>query len=113
MFYVFEEYINTRSVTRRWCDEYKEMFVRVCKSLKTFKQDIRFTDFSTELMNRSLDFLAQTMYNDKISKILSMLKEFLKYASRKNYPVNKEFFDFLEYNNGRKKCIQVDYFEYT
>lgn len=94
LFYVFEEYINTRSITRRWSNEYKEMFIRVCKSLKAFKQDIRFTDFSTELMNRYLDFLAQTMYNDKISKVLSMLKEFLKYASQKNYPVNKEFFEY-------------------
>ena len=34
------------------------------------------------------------MYNDKIAKVLSMLKEFLKYANQKNYPVNKEFFEY-------------------
>ena len=93
-FYIFNQYINTQSVTRHWSTEYKEMFVRVCKSLETFKSDIRFTDFSKEQMNKYLNFLAKTMYNDKISKILSMLREFLKFARQKNYPVNKEFFEY-------------------
>lgn len=93
-FYLFEQYINTRSETRHWSAEYKEMFMRVYNSIKTFKPDMRFADFTTETMNKYLYFLAQTMYNDKIVKVLSMLKEFLKYANQKNYPVNKEFFEF-------------------
>ena len=94
LFYLFEQYINTRSETRHWSAEYKEMFMRVYNSIKTFKPDMRFADFTTETMNKYLYFLAQTMYNDKITKILSMLKEFLMYANKKNYPVNKEFFEY-------------------
>ena len=43
---------------------------------------------------RYLSHLSKTLYNDKIAKVLSMLKEFLKYANQKNYPVNKEFFEY-------------------
>ena len=93
-FYAFDQYIKTRSETRHWTTEYKEMFTRVCNSLKTFKSDLRFTDFSTEFLNKYLNFLSSTMYNDKIGKVLSMLREFLKYANQKNFPVNKEFFEF-------------------
>ena len=93
-FFIFQKYIDERSVTRQWSKEYKDMFTRVLKSLKTFKVDIRFTDFSNEIMNSYINYLAQTMYNDKIDKVLSMLKEFLKYANQKNFPVNKEFFGF-------------------
>lgn len=51
-FFVFDKYIETRSETRRWSDEYKEMFTRVRSSLEAFKNDIRFTDFSVETMNK-------------------------------------------------------------
>lgn len=93
-FFVFDKYIEERSETRRWSDEYKEMFIRVRSSLKAFKADIRFMDFSIETMNKYLQHLSKTMYNEKIEKVLSMLKEFLKYANQKNYPVNKEFFEY-------------------
>ena len=93
-FFVFQKYIDERSKTRHWTDEYKEMFTRVLNSLKNFKADITFTDFSTENMNDYLEYLAKTMYNDKINKVLSMLKEFLKYADKENYPVNKDFFKY-------------------
>lgn len=100
-FFVFDKYIEERSETRRWSDEYKEMFIRVRSSLKAFKADIRFMDFSIETMNKYLQHLSKTMYNEKIEKVLSMLKEFLKYANQKNYPVNKEFF---EYEPMLRKC---------
>lgn len=80
--------------TGNWTDEYAAMFNRVGQSLKKFKPDIRFSDFSTETMNKYLQYLSVTMHNDKISKVLSMLREFLTYANRKNYPVNKEFFEY-------------------
>ena len=66
-FFVFDKYIETRSETRRWSKEYREMFARTRQSLKTFKADIRFTDFSTETMNKYLSHLSKTMYNDKIA----------------------------------------------
>lgn len=93
-FFIFQQYIETRSTTRHWSNEYKKMFLRVCNSLKSFNSEIRFVDFSTETMNRYLQHLAASMYNDKIAKVLSMLKEFMTYANSKNYPVNKEFFEF-------------------
>lgn len=93
-FYVFNKYIETRSETRRWSKPYKEAFARISKSLKTFKADIRFTDFSTETMNKYVSHLSKRMRNDKIKKMLSSLKEFLTYANRNNFPVNKEFFEY-------------------
>ena len=105
-FFVFDKYIETRSETRRWSDEYKEMFTRVRSSLKAFKADIRFVDFSIETMNKYLQHLSKTMYNDKIDKVLSMLKEFLKYANQKNYPVNKEFFEYEPTLQQSKKAVR-------
>ncbi len=105
-FYAFDKYIETRSETRRWCEEYREMFARTRQSLKAFKADIRFTDFSTETMNKYLSHLSKTMYNDKIVKVLSMLKEFLKYANQKNYPVNKEFFEYEPTLPQSKKAVR-------
>ena len=95
-----------RNETRHWTDEYKKMFTRVCKSLKSFNPDIYFTDFSIEMMNKYLNYLSKTMYNDKIVKVMSMLKEFLKYASKKNYPVNKEFFDYDPTLPQSKKAVR-------
>lgn len=105
-FYVFEQYIKMRNETRHWTDEYKKMFTRVCKSLKSFNPDIYFTDFSIEMMNKYLKYLSKTMYNDKIVKVMSMLKEFLKYASKKNYPVNNEFFDYDPTLPQSKKAVR-------
>lgn len=64
-FFVFDKYIETRSETRRWSDECKEMFTRVRSSLKAFKADIRFVDFSIETMNKYLQYLTKTMYNER------------------------------------------------
>ena len=63
-FFVFDKYIEKRAEERRWSNEYKEMFARVANSLKEFKGDIRFSDFTTETMNKYLQHLSKTMYND-------------------------------------------------
>ena len=105
-FFEFDKYIQTRSVTRRWSDEYIEMFMRVLKSLQSFKPDIRFVDFTVDTMNKYLQHLANTMYNDKILKVLGMLKEFLKYANQKNFPVNKEFFEYDPMLMRSKKAVR-------
>ena len=55
------------------------LFIRVRQSLKAFRENIRFVDFSTETMNKYLSHISETMYNDKIVKVLSMLKEFFEY----------------------------------
>lgn len=94
LFYTFEQYIDTRSETRHWSATYKKMFTRTKNRLKAFMPEMRFTDFTTEMMNKYVQYLAKNMKNDKIAKELSMLKEFLTYANKKNYPVNKEFFEF-------------------
>ena len=82
------------------------MFARVRQSLKAFRENIRFVDFSTETMNKYLSHLSETMYNDKIVKVLSMLKEFLKYANQKNYPVNKEFFEYEPMLQQSRKAVR-------
>lgn len=105
-FYLFEQYISMRSETRHWSAAYKKMFIRTCKSLKEFKPDMRFVDFTTETMNNYLNFLAQTKYNDKIDKVLSMLREFLTYANKKNYPVCKEFFEYDPTLPQSKKAVR-------
>ena len=106
LFYIFDNFIEIRNETRRWTQSYKEMFVRTRNSLQAFKPDIRFCDFNTETMNKFLLHLSRTMYNDKIVKVLTMLKEFLKYAQRKNYPVNKEFFEYEPMLTQSKKAVR-------
>lgn len=105
-FFVFKQYIHERSITRQWSAEYKAMFTRAYNNLKNFKPDISFIDFSTETMNKFILYLAEKMHNDKISKTLSMIKEFLTYANRKNYPVNKDFFDFKPKLPQSKKAVR-------
>lgn len=94
LFFVFDNFIETRSETRHWSKSYKDSVIRTRNYLQKFKPDIRFCDFSTETMNKFLLYLSQTMYNNKVVKVLTMLKEFLKHAKNKNYPVNKEFFEY-------------------
>jgi site-specific recombinase XerD len=43
-------------------------------------------------MNDYLKFLARTMLNEKIDKNLEKVREFLKWAKLKKYPVNDDFF---------------------
>ena len=92
-FFVFQTYIESRP-TGNWTDSYKAMFKRLGQSLKKFKPDIKFSEFNAETMNKYLQYLSLTMRNDKIAKVLSMLREFMTYADRKNYPVCKEFFEY-------------------
>lgn len=105
-FYLFEQYIDTRSETRHWSATYKKMFTRTKNRLKAFMPEIRFTDFTTGLMNEYVQYLAENMKNDKIAKELSMLKEFLTYADKKNYPVNKEFFEYDPTLSQSKKAVR-------
>lgn len=99
-FKILNGYIEDRSVVRTWTKACVEKWRRLSKHLKEFKPDIKFSDFSENLMISLLKYFSLTKKNDTVLKEFATLNEFLKWARNKKYPVNDEFFAF--YNNSLK-----------
>lgn len=93
-YYLFNQFIETTSKTRRWGKSMKEYFIRLMNKLKSYKPNLRFSDLSEQFMNGFVEELSNTMYNDAINKHLSYFKQFVKWADNRGYGVNKEFFSY-------------------
>ena len=93
-FYLFSQYIETTSKTRRWGKSMKEYFNRLLTKLQSYKPDMKFSDLTEQFMNGFVEELSKTMYNDAIDKHLSYLKQFVKWADNRNYGVNQEYFSY-------------------
>ena len=91
-FYIIEQYITNQSQTRAWKDNYKDEWERLIQSIKRYNKTTNWSSFSETYMNGYLNHLSETLHNDKIKKYLRKLREFLKWAKLKRYPVNDDFF---------------------
>lgn len=91
-FYIMLSYIEKTSQTKSWTDTYKSEWMRVRKSLHTYNDSTNWYSFDESYMNGYLLHLSQSMLNEKIKKNLIKLREFLKWAKLKKYPVNDDFF---------------------
>mgnify|MGYP003310103967 CR=1 FL=1 len=58
----------------------------------SYKSSTNWSSLSESYMNGYLQFLSQTMLNDKMKKNLEKIREFLNWAKLKKYPVNEDFF---------------------
>ena len=85
-------YIEKTSQTKSWTDTYKSEWMRVRKSLHTYNDSTNWNSFDESYMNGYLLHLSQSMLNEKIKKNLIKLREFLKWAKLKKYPINDDFF---------------------
>lgn len=93
-FYLFDKFIEEKSKERGWGHEMKEVYVRLKSIICEFQPNIKFSDLSVPTMNRLLDYMSKTMYNDALSKRLSYLKSFVRWAQNHKYAINEEFFSF-------------------
>ena len=93
-FYLFDEFIAERSKERGWTKTTKDVYVRLKEILQKFQPNIKFSNLSIATMNKLVEYMSQTMYNDAISKRLTYLRSFVKWAQQRKYTVNDEFFRF-------------------
>jgi site-specific recombinase XerD len=91
-FYVMQSYIDNTAQTKSWSARYKDEWERVMSGLHRFQPSTSWGSFTESYMNDYLKFLAKTMLNEKIDKNLEKVREFLKWAKLKKYPVNDDFF---------------------
>ena len=105
-FYLFDEFIKEKSKERGWGDEMTEAYTRLRNIIKEFKPDIKFSDLSVSTMNSLLEHMSRTMFNDALSKRLSYLKSFIKWAKGKKYVINEEYFSFIPKLLKAKKAVR-------
>ena len=110
-FYLFDKFIEEKSIERGWGKDMHEAYTRLRKKVKDFQPNMNFSDLSTSTMNRLLEYLSKTMYNDALSKMLTYLKSFVKWAQGKKYAINEEFFSFNPKLAKAKKdvrCLELE-----
>lgn len=93
-FYLFDKFIEEKSKERGWGRDMKDVYVRLREKVQDFKPNIKFSDLSVATMNKLLEYMSRTMYNDALSKMLTYLKSFIKWAQGRKYAINEEYFSF-------------------
>jgi len=93
-FYLFEKFIEEKSKERGWGNDMVDVYTRLREKIRAFQPNMKFSDLSTSTMNNLLEYMSKTMYNDALSKMLTYLKSFVKWAQGKKYAINEEFFSF-------------------
>ena len=93
-FYLFDKFIEEKSKERGWGKDMKDVYIRLKEKVHDFQPNIKFSDLSVATMNKLLEYMSKTMYNDALSKMLTYLKSFVKWAQGRKYAINEEFFTF-------------------
>lgn len=93
-FYLFDKFIEEKSKERGWGKDMKDVYLRLKEKIHDFQPNIKFSDLSVATMNKLLEYMSTTMYNDALSKMLSYMKSFIKWAQGRKYAINEEFFSF-------------------
>lgn len=93
-FYLFDKFIEEKSKERGWGKDMKDVYLRLKEKIHDFQPTIKFSDLSVATMNKLLEYMSATMYNDALSKMLTYLKSFIKWAQGRKYAINDEFFSF-------------------
>lgn len=93
-FYLFDKFIEEKSKERGWGKDMKDVYLRLKKKIHDFQPTIKFSDLSVATMNKLLEYMSATMYNDALSKMLTYLKSFIKWAQGRKYAINEEYFSF-------------------
>ena len=93
-FYLFDKFIEEKSKERGWGKDMINVYLRLKNKICGFKSDMKFSDLSISTMNKFLEYMSKTMYNDALSKMLSYFKTFVKWAQSRKYAINEEFFSF-------------------
>ena len=93
-FYLFDKFIEEKSKERGWGKDMKDVYFRLKEKIHDFQPTIKFSDLSVATMNKLLEYMSATMYNDALSKMLTYLKSFIKWTQGRKYAINEEYFSF-------------------
>ena len=93
-FYLFDKFIEEKSKERGWGNDMVDVYTRLKEKIRAFQPNMKFADLSISMMNKLLEYMSKTMYNDALSKMLTYLKSFVKWAQGRKYAINEEFFSF-------------------
>ena len=91
---VWDEYISMRSRMRGWRPKTIEKHKRVRNLCYEFDAELSFQSLTTSKLNDLISFFAQTMRNNTIMSRFPALKEYVTWADKENYPVNRDFRNF-------------------
>lgn len=105
-FYLFDKFIEEKSKERGWGKDMIDVYVRLRKKVFDFQPNIKFSDLSIATMNKLLEHMSKTMYNDALSKMLTYFKSFIKWAQGRKYAINEEFFSFKPKLAKAKKAVR-------
>lgn len=93
-FFLYDQFIKEKSEERGWHKDMTAAHKRLRDIIKNFQPDIKFSDLSTATMNKLLEHMSKTMYNEALKKRLTYLNSFVTWAKGKKYAINEEFFAF-------------------
>jgi len=105
-FFLFDKFREDQAHARFWNQDMIDVMARVEAKIREFKPNISFSDLSISTMNAFTIFLSKTMYNDSLIKYLSYLKQFITWASKKNYKINEEYFSYNPKFPTAKKAVR-------
>lgn len=108
-FYLLDKYIADNAQTRSWTASYYNEWTRVRNSLYNYQQTTSWNSFNETYLNGYLQHLANTMLNEKIKEYIKKLREFLRWARSKRYPVNDIIFDWNPKLQSSKKQVRFLY----
>lgn len=91
-FYLFDKFREEMAGQKGWGQDMKDVYERLEGKVKEFKKDMKFSDLSTETMDKFKIFLSKTMYNDALIKHLTYFKSFITWASKRHYKIHEEYF---------------------
>ena len=105
-FFLFGKFRKEMAEAKGWQQDTKEMYERLESKVKEFKSDIKFSDLSTETMDKFKVYLSGTMYNDALAKHLQYFKSFVTWASKRNYKIHEEYFAYEPKLPKAKKAVR-------
>ncbi len=104
-FFMLEEYIERKNKDNNWSEKYYSQWKKMMNDLKDFKPKLKFSDLSDAFLNSYVSHLSERMSDDKIKEYLKKLKEFIRFAKKKNMPIHQEFFEFKPKLRKRDKKV--------
>ena len=105
-FFLFSQFRAEKAKEKGWQQDTIEMYERLQNKVKEFMPDIKFSDLSTETMDRFKVHLSKTMYNDALAKHLQYFKSFITWASKKKYKIHEEYFSYEPKLPKAKKAVR-------
>ncbi|MCL1933578.1 MAG: site-specific integrase [Candidatus Azobacteroides sp.] len=108
-YHIYDKYINEQSLLNSWSKSHKNRHQSIKNVLMEYKPDLSFNDVTKEMMISFLNHLFNgDLCNTTISKILSLFRNFLYWASGEGYYTGNQHIKFkpkLKGSDGSHKAV--------